>query len=184
MRIFWEFFYSVIVLPLLWLIILGLGVIDRKVRRGIRGRRMLFGLLSRQVAALGPGKRVWFHSSSMGEFEQAKPIIAELKRRHPGVRVIASFFSPSGYENSRRFPLADVVTYLPFDTRTGARRFLDLVRPDVAVMVRYDVWPNHIWELHRRGIPVLIANATMRRQTKRHIAVVRSFHHHVYNAID
>ena len=102
----------------------------------------------------------------MGEFEQAKPIIAELKRRHPGTLVIVSFFSPSGYEHSRTYRLADVITYLPFDTRRNARRFLDLVRPDAAVMVRYDIWPNHIRETHSRGIPVLIANATMRAHTK------------------
>ena len=89
----------------------------------------------------------------MGEFEQAKPIIAALKQRHPDVRIIVSFFSPSGYEHSRKYPLADVITYIPFDSRRGARQFLDLVRPDVAVMVRYDIWPNHIWELRRRSDP-------------------------------
>jgi 3-deoxy-D-manno-octulosonic-acid transferase len=96
--------------------------------------------------------------------------------------VIASFFSPSGYEHSKKYPLVDVITYLPFDTRHNASEFIDMVRPDVAVMVRYDVWPNHIWELERRRIPALIANATMRRHTNRRIPLVRSFHHHVYNA--
>ena len=98
--------------------------------------------------------------------------------------VIASFFSPSGYEHSRKYPLADVITYIPFDTGKGARRFLDLIRPDIAVMVRYDIWPNHIWELQRRRIPTLLANATMRRQTKRLLPLARSFHRYVYDAID
>jgi 3-deoxy-D-manno-octulosonic-acid transferase len=120
----------------------------------------------------------------MGEFEQAKPIIARLKERSPQTRVIVTFYSPSGYENSRKYPLADVISYLPFDTRRNAREFLSTIKPDVALMVRYDIWPNHIWELRQRGIPNLIANATMRRQTERRAPFVRNFHHHVYNAID
>jgi len=183
MRQFWKTIYDVVVIPFLWAALRLSGLFSAKVRRGIAGRRGLLDELDRQARNLQPGKRVWFHSSSMGEFEQAKPIIAALKRQYPGVRVIASFFSPSGYEHSRKYPLADIITYLPFDTKGGARGFIDRIRPDVAVLVRYDVWPNHIWELERRGIPTLIANATMRRQTKRRVPLVRSFHHQVYNAI-
>jgi 3-deoxy-D-manno-octulosonic-acid transferase len=184
MKPFWEAAYSFVVIPLFWIVARSIGLVNAKTRRGIRGRDTLFADLERQIALLAPGPRVWFHSSSMGEFEQAKPMIAELKRRDPGTLVVVSFFSPSGYEHSRKYRLADVITYLPFDTRRNARRFLDLVRPDAAVMVRYDIWPNHIWELHRRGIPILIANATMRRRTKRRLPVSRSFHHSVYNEID
>ena len=184
MKRFWGAAYSFFVIPLFWIAFQAIGLVNAKARRAIRGRVTLFADLKRQIALLGPGTRVWFHSSSMGEFEQAKPIIAELKRRHPGTLVVVSFFSPSGYEHSRTYRLADVITYLPFDTRRNARRFLDLVRPDAAVMVRYDIWPNHIWETHARGIPVLIANATMRMRTKRRLPIARSFHHSVYNDID
>ncbi len=185
MKSFWQFVYTYGVLPPLWLVIHLLGLVKRKVRRGIRGRRRLFALLESQVARnLSSGTRVWFHASSLGEFEQAKPIIAELKRRRPPVRVIVTFFSPSGYEHSRRYPLADVVSYLPFDTPRNARRFLDLTTPDCAVIIRYDVWPNHVWELRRRGIPILIANATMRMTSRRLLPLVRQFHVHVYDAIN
>jgi 3-deoxy-D-manno-octulosonic-acid transferase len=184
MKRLWSAAYSFVVIPLFWIVVRGIGLVNAKTRRGIRGRDTLFADLERQIALLAPGLRVWFHSSSMGEFEQAKPMIAELKRRQPGTLVVVSFFSPSGYEHSRKYKQADVITYLPFDTRRNARRFLDLVRPDAAVMVRYDIWPNHIWELHRRGIPVLIANATMRQRTKRRLPIARSFHHSVYNEID
>jgi 3-deoxy-D-manno-octulosonic-acid transferase len=184
MRRSWEFIYDLIVIPLLWMLLRTMGLFSPKVKKGIEGRTYLFRDLAQRVAGLPAGKRVWFHSSSMGEFEQAKPIIAELKRRHPDLLVIASFFSPSGYEHSRKYPLADVITYVPFDTGRGARRFLDLIRPDIAVMVRYDIWPHLIWELQRRGVPTLLANATMRRQTKRLFPLVRDFHRHVYNAID
>jgi 3-deoxy-D-manno-octulosonic-acid transferase len=183
MNQFWEYIYSFLVIPLLWATLQLLGLANKKIRRGIKGRDGLFESLKQQMEKLGQGKRVWFHSSSMGEFEQAKPIILALKQHHPDVRIIASFFSPSGYDHSKKYPLADVVTYLPFDTRAGARRFIDTIQPDAAVMVRYDVWPNHVWELERRHIPTLIANATMRRQSKRRIPLVRNFHHHVYNAL-
>ena len=184
MRGFWEFLYDVLVIPFLWMVLRTLGLFNPKIKRGIDGRKTLFDDLARRVASLPAGKRIWFHASSMGEFEQAKPIIAALKQRYPGIIIIASFFSPSGYEHSRKYPLADVITYVPFDTGKNARRFLDLIRPDIAVMVRYDVWPHLIWELQRRRVPALLANATMRRQTKRLLPIVINFHRHVYDAID
>lgn len=180
---FWQSLYNSVTIPVLWTAFHLLALVNSKVRRGVRGRRGLFDSLAAAVAKVGPGKRVWFHASSMGEFEQARPIIAELRRRHPDVRIIVTFFSPSGYEHARKHALAEVTSYIPFDTRRNASRFLDLVRPDAAVLVRYDVWPNHIWEMHRRGIPSMIANATMRKQSERRIAVVRDFHHHVYNSL-
>jgi 3-deoxy-D-manno-octulosonic-acid transferase len=184
MRILFQILYSFCAIPFFWVVLQTLRLFKPKVRRAIEGRRGLFVSLSRQVGTLPPGKRVWFHSSSMGEFEQAKPIIAALKHRSPDVRVIVTFYSPSGYEHSRRYPHADIIAYLPFDTRRNARRFLDIMRPDVAVMIRYDVWPNHIWELQQRHIPSMIASATMRRQTERRIPLVRAFHHYVYDALD
>ena len=180
----WKLVYRLLVIPALWVVLRLASLTSRKVRRGIRGRRNLFPLLERRVAALAPGKRVWFHASSMGEFEQAKPIINELKRRRPDVRILTTFFSPSGYENSRRYRAIDAVSYLPFDTASNARRFIRTARPDVAVMVRYDIWPNHIWELKAQGVPTLIANATMSRQSERRIPLARSFHREVYDAID
>jgi 3-deoxy-D-manno-octulosonic-acid transferase len=184
MRPFWEFLYDILVIPFLWLVFNTLGLFNPKIKRAIEGRKYLFEELARRVATLPTGTRVWFHASSMGEFEQAKPIIAALKHRYPEIIIIASFFSPSGYEHSKKYPLADVITYVPFDTGKNARRFLDLIRPDIAVMVRYDVWPHLIWELHRRQVPTLLANATMRRRTNRLLPIAKSFHRNVYNAID
>jgi 3-deoxy-D-manno-octulosonic-acid transferase len=183
MKRVWQILYSFILLPVLWCAVQLLSFVNPKIRRGIQGRRNLFTHLETQVERLLPGKRIWFHASSMGEFEQAKPIIAEVKNRFPDSRIIVTFFSPSGFEHSQKYPLADVISYLPFDTRANARRFLNATKPDVAVIIRYDVWPNHIWELAARKIPILIANATMRRTTKRRYPLIRQFHHHLYNAI-
>ncbi|MEX2190007.1 MAG: glycosyltransferase N-terminal domain-containing protein, partial [Bacteroidota bacterium] len=85
--------------------------------------------------------------------------------------------------HARNYKLADLITYIPFDTARNARRFLDLLRPDVAVLVRYDVWPNHVWELARRRIPILIANATLRKDSLRLRWPFRSFHYHVYESL-
>ena len=183
MRSLWQSVYSLVVLPVLWVALQVAALVNDKVRRGVRGRRRLFEDLRQRLTTVGPGPRVWFHSSSMGEFEQARPIIAMLKERRPDVRIIVTFFSPSGYEHSRNYPLADLISYLPFDTQSNAARFLTMIRPDAAVMVRYDIWPNHIWELRRRSIPVMIANATMRRQTARRIPFIRSFHRSVYGSL-
>lgn len=180
----WMFYYNALVIPLFCLAVGILALFKQKVRRAIRGRRGLFESLAAKTAQLGSGPRLWVHSSSMGEFEQAKPIISALRQQMPDVKILVTFFSPSGYEHSRTYPLADVISYIPFDTSRNARRFLDLVKPTVAVMVRYDIWPNHIWELRRRKIPVIIANATMRRTTPRRLPLIKQFHRQVYNAID
>lgn len=180
MQRFWYLFYNVIVIPLLWLL-LHLGALaNRKIRRGIRGRRRLLEHLEQDVQKLTKPRRIWFHSSSMGEFEQAKPIIAALSRKHDDLDIVVTFFSPSGYEHSRSYKLATLITYLPFDTRSNARRFLELIAPSVAIMVRYDIWPNHVWELRKRNIPTFIANATLRKDSSRHYPILRSFHRHVY----
>lgn len=177
----WSILYNIIFIPIFWILLQAASLFNSKIRRGIRGRRDLFGQLKRDVARLKYAKRIWFHSSSMGEFEQAKPIIAALREKYHNLNIIVSFFSPSGYDHSKNYKFADVITYLPFDSRTHARRFLDLIQPTVAVFVRYDVWPNHLWELRARGIPSLIANATMRRTSARFYPLLKGFHRLLYD---
>jgi 3-deoxy-D-manno-octulosonic-acid transferase len=184
MNTFWFVFYNTLIVPGFWLAFHLAALVKRKVRVGLRGRNGLFDDLRQQVKSLTGDPRVWFHSSSLGEFEQAKPIIGALRRRFPGLNIIVSFFSPSGYEHSKNYRLANLITYLPFDSRRNARQFVELIKPTAAVFVRYDVWPNHLWELHRRRIPSFIANATMRENSSRRIAILKSFHRSMYNAID
>ncbi len=179
----WYLIYNILVVPAFWLLLQAASLFNGKIRRGIRGRKGLMQKLEAEVMRLTRPRRFWFHSSSMGEFEQAKPIIAELRRRYDDIDIIVSFFSPSGYEHSRNYKLADLITYLPFDTVSNARQFLDLIRPTIAIMVRYDTWPNHVWELSNRGIPIVIANATLRKRSTRHYPLLRSFHRNVYDHI-
>lgn len=182
MRIFWYWFYNILVIPTLWVLFRTLALFNKKLRKGIQGRKDLFEKLEQDVRKLHAPQRIWIHSSSLGEFEQAKPIIAELRNRFPRLDIIVSFFSPSGYEHVKH-SLANLIVYLPFDTPSNARRFIDLIRPDVAVNVRYDVWPNFLWELHRRNIPSIIVNATLQKHSSRLIWPLRSFHYHLYECL-
>jgi 3-deoxy-D-manno-octulosonic-acid transferase len=179
----WYLFYNILIVPGFWLLLQVASLFNGKIRRGIRGRKGLLDQLEVEVQRLKRNRRFWFHSSSMGEFEQAKPIIAELRKRYDDIDIIVTFFSPSGYEHSRNYKPADLITYLPYDSVSNARRFLDLMRPTIAIMVRYDIWPNHVWELRKRGIPIVIANATLRKHSTRHYPLLRSFHRNVYEQI-
>ncbi|MBL0174300.1 MAG: 3-deoxy-D-manno-octulosonic acid transferase [Ignavibacteria bacterium] len=180
----WQRLYSFLLLPFFRIGITLLALVNGKVRRGLRGRRDLLPNLRASMALAEGARCAWVHVSSMGEFEQAKPIIEALKAAVPDLCVVVSFFSPSGYDNSRRYPHADVVTYLPVDTRRNARDFLAAVRPDIAVFIRYDIWPNHVWACEDAGIPLVLANATMRDNSARLSPLARAFHRRLFNAFD
>lgn len=173
--------YNIIVVPLLWCVFHLGGFFNAKIRRGIEGRKNLFRDLTVQTEKLNGTSRIWFHASSLGEFEQAKPIIAEIKKLYPQTDIIATFFSPSGYENSKNYKLASIISYIPFDSMHSVARFIDLVRPNAAIMVRYDIWPNMIFALRKRNIPIVIANATMKTSSLRTLPLLRQFHRSLYN---
>jgi 3-deoxy-D-manno-octulosonic-acid transferase len=160
-----------------------LGLFNKKIKEGIRDRKKLFENLIINLAGIDRKKKmIWFHSSSMGEFEQAKPIIQEIRKRKD-VLIIVTFFSPSGYRNSLKYPHADIVSYIPFDTPNYAIRFLRLVKPTIAVFMRYDIWPNFIWRLSKLKIPTFIVDATMRESSKRKLPGIKGFHKKMYSSI-
>lgn len=106
---------------------------------------------------------VWIHCASLGEFEQARPLIEELKQTG-NYYIVLSFFSPSGYETRKDYPLADVVTYIPEDNPYKAKQFVDRVSPDLTIFIKYEFWYFHIRELYRRGIAVLLAAGIFRKE--------------------
>lgn len=106
---------------------------------------------------------IWFHAASVGEFEQARPIIEEIRREKQETRIILTFFSPSGYEMRKNYDKADGVFYLPFATRRDAKEFLDLVQPKMTIFVKYEFWPAYLQELHKRAIPTYIISAIFRK---------------------
>lgn len=183
MRFFWYFLYNITVLPLLALFFAVLRFFNDKVKEGIEGRKNLFERLESGAAKLDRSRKLlWFHSSSLGEFEQAKPIIEKLKKEK-NVNIIITFFSPSGYRNSIKYPFADIISYIPFDTRKQAARFVDTVKPDLAVFMRYDFWPNFVKVLKEKNIPSYIVDATMRKDSSRLLPVSKSFHKALFNDI-
>jgi 3-deoxy-D-manno-octulosonic-acid transferase len=181
MEKFWKISYNIVFIPLFWLALVILSLFNNKIKRGIKGRNGLFTDLNNKLKSLPKGsKKIWFHSSSMGEFEQAKPLITILKEKHPEIKIIVSFFSPSGYDNNLNYKLADLVTYLPFDSCSNAKKFIDMLSPDFAILIRYDIWPNHLWKLKEMNIPVFLVDATMRSNSGRMFPVIKNFHSYLF----
>ena len=138
------------------------AVRSEKARAWLDGRKNLFQDLEQLLGQ--PRPTIWVHCASAGELEQGKPVIEGLKATYPGHRVLVSFFSPSGYSVGKKYGAADAVTYLPLDTASNARRFLDRVKPELAVFVKYEYWYHHLTELHTRQVPVLLVSAIFREQ--------------------
>lgn len=108
------------------------------------------------------GGYIWIHASSLGEFEQGRPLIEMIRRDRPEAKILLTFFSPSGYEVRKDFPAVDAVCYLPLDRPANVRRFLDVVKPSMAIFVKYEFWGNYLQELRRRGVPTYIISAIFR----------------------
>ena len=108
-------------------------------------------------------KYSWFHASSLGEFEQGRPLMEKIKAEHPEYKILLTFFSPSGYEVRKNYNGADVICYLPFDTPYRVKKFLNLANPSIAVFIKYEFWGNYLQELKHRNIPVYIISSIFRR---------------------
>ncbi len=129
----------------------------RKLRNGRKG------LLEKMAHELTPHRNyVWFHFASLGEFEQGRPVLEAFKQRLPGKPILITFFSPSGYEIRKNYPLAEHVYYLPADTASNARRFIELVRPEMAIFTKYEYWFYYFRELHEKAVPLLLISAIFR----------------------
>lgn len=132
----------------------------KKLRLMTSGHKHTYRRLKKEIDR--SAQYVWFHAASLGEFEQARPLIEAVRREHPAYKILLTFFSPSGYEVRKDYPLADIVCYLPFDTRRNVRRFLDLASPQVAIFIKYEFWYNYIHESYLRQIPLYLVSAVFR----------------------
>lgn len=123
-------------------------------------------LLKRMAATIAPGEPIaWIHASSLGEFEQGRPIIEALRREHPEYKILLTFFSPSGYEIRKNYPGADYIFYLPIDTPNNARCFLEIVKPEIAIFVKYEYWLNLLSGLEKMQTRTFIVSAIFRRNS-------------------
>ncbi len=158
-----QIIYNLFGIPLQYLLFHLLGLFNQKIRAGIQGRRHLFPELTSALSEFkNNSPRIWIHNSSLGEYEQARPVIIRLKEKFPNCVVIVSFFSPSGYDQIQGRDLPDYVTYLPFDSKRNARKYLGIVNPDIAIVIRHDFWPNHLWALQNQNIPSVLVNCNFR----------------------
>lgn len=137
------------------------GIFSEKMKLFVEGRKEVFEKLKKDIQA--GDKILWFHAASLGEFEQAVPVMEVIKKDFPQHKILVTFFSPSGYENKKNHPLADIITYLPLDTKKNARKFLDLVNPEMAFFVKYEIWPNFLAELKERQIRSFLISGGFRK---------------------
>ena len=152
-------FYNLVI----YMYLLGVAIYSRfneKVRKMWRGEREAFKILREKVDP--NAKYVWFHAASLGEFEQGRPLMEQLRKDHPEYKILLTFFSPSGYEVRKNYEGADIITYLPLDTITNARRFLRTVRPVMAFFIKYEFWYNYLHILKHRGVPVYSVSSIFR----------------------
>lgn len=143
------------------LIIRAASVRNKKARQWVNGRKNWQEELSRKISKTS-NKRVWVHCASYGEFEQGRPLMEAIKQKHPDHSIVLSFFSPSGYEAFKNWDGAEVICYLPLDTQINARQFLDIVKPQTAVFIKYEFWINFLFELKKKNIPTFLVSAVFK----------------------
>jgi 3-deoxy-D-manno-octulosonic-acid transferase len=131
-----------------------------KMKLFVDGRKTVFDTLTQ---SLKPGdKTIWFHAASLGEYEQGLPVMEEMQRLYPQYKIVLTFFSPSGYEIRKNTPAADVVVYLPLDTKANAAKFVKTVSPEIAFFIKYEFWPNYLRELRKSGAEVYLISGIFR----------------------
>lgn len=133
---------------------------NQKIKSGVIGRKNTFKILQENLKP--NDKTLWFHCASLGEYEQGLPVFKVLKARYKQHKILLSFFSPSGYEIRKNSPIANIVVYLPLDTKANAKQFLNLVNPELIVFVKYDIWPHFLNELKRRKLRAILISAAFR----------------------
>lgn len=140
------------------LVLFIIAFFNKKIKLFVDGRKQTFS----KISVLKDKNTIWFHAASLGEFEQARPIIEDLKKNHSQYKILVTFFSPSGYEIRKNYDLADVVCYLPLDSTSNARKFIEIVNPKMAIFIKYEFWPNLLNELNLKHVPTILVSGILR----------------------
>ncbi len=138
------------------------ALFNEKARLLLNGQKTTFPYLNEKLDHSKP--IIWIHCASLGEFEQGRPLIEQIKKQHPNYRILLSFFSPSGYEIRKNYEQADYICYLPIDTPKNARRFIQLVKPEKVFFIKYEFWYNYIRLLRQQKIPLYLVSAIFRKE--------------------
>ena len=138
-----------------------IALFNHKIKLGVKGRANTFNSLKNEIKK--DDKTLWFHCASLGEYEQGLPVFNVLRKDYPKHKIVLTFFSPSGYEIRKNAPFADVVVYLPLDTKSNAKQFIKLVNPELTVFVKYEIWPNYLNEIKKNGLRAVLISAVFRK---------------------
>ncbi|MGB0863256.1 MAG: 3-deoxy-D-manno-octulosonic acid transferase [Saprospiraceae bacterium] len=141
-----------------WCAIVVTSIFKPKAKKWLLGRKNIFEKLEKEV----PKGSIWIHAASLGEFEQGRPLIESIKKKHLNQPILLTFFSPSGYEIRKNYKHADNIFYLPLDTKSNAKRFVEIVEPKLAIFIKYEFWYHYINELHLKNIPIYSISAVFR----------------------
>jgi 3-deoxy-D-manno-octulosonic-acid transferase len=133
-----------------------------KAKQWVNGRKNWRGVLSQKISRLNTNQLVWIHCASYGEFEQGRPLIETIKKKHSDYKILVSFFSPSGYEAFKDWDGADIICYLPLDTKRNAKDFIDIVKPKTVVFIKYEFWLNFLFQLKEKKIPTFLVSAVFK----------------------
>lgn len=137
------------------------SLFNEKIKKGVLGRQNTFKTLESSLDS--DTKTLWFHCASLGEYEQGLPVFKALRKQYKQHKIVLSFFSPSGYEIRKKSPIADIVIYLPLDSKNHAKRFVNIVNPELTVFVKYDIWPNYLNELKKKALRAILISAAFRK---------------------
>ena len=151
--------YNIVIYFVLWGIAIA-SLFNEKVRKMWHGEREAFKILKQKVDP--NAKYIWFHAASLGEFEQGRPLMERIRKDYPQYKILLTFYSPSGYEVRKNYEGADIICYMPVDTRLNAIRFLRLVRPVMAFFIKYEFWSNFLHILKHRNIPTYSVSSIFR----------------------
>ncbi len=156
------------------------ALFNPKAELWVNGRKGVFEKIAFQIA--DNEQIIWFHAASLGEFEQGRPLIEKIKKEQPQYKILLTFFSPSGYEIRKNYPHADIIAYLPIDTKANATRFLDLVKPKKIIFIKYEFWYHYLNEATLRGIPTIYI-AALFHENLSYFKWYLSFFHPVFQQI-
>lgn len=134
---------------------------NKKIKLFVDGRKNAFQKLKNEISI--SDKVIWVHCASLGEFEQGRPIIEKIRKEYTNHKIVLTFFSPSGFEVRKNYKEVDVVCYLPLDTKSNAKKLIDLVHPEVAIFVKYEFWPNILRELKRKSVETILVSGIFRK---------------------
>ena len=135
---------------------------NQKAAQFILGRKQIFSQIAEKVSP--NNQNIWFHFASLGEFEQGRPVLEKIKSLHPQKKIIVTFFSPSGYEIRKNYALADGIFYLPLDSSKNAKRFIEIVNPEMAIFTKYEFWYYYFKALHKNKIPLYLISGIFRKE--------------------